>query len=162
DRDKAFDPMFRSVEIAKSLGKDHPATSQEVIQYMLGQPLQFDPGAKSVYSNFGYCILGRVIEKVTGKSYLDYLRSDVLAPKGIRGITRGHSLPKLRSPKEPAYLDPGRGRNVFNLKAVENVPAPDGSFYLEAMDAHGGLIASARDVVRVLDQWWIDGTPRKA
>ncbi|MFO0969480.1 MAG: serine hydrolase [Gemmataceae bacterium] len=162
DRDKAFDPMFRSVEIAKALGKDHPATSQEVIQYMLGQPLQFDPGSKSVYSNFGYCILGRVIEKVTGKSYLDYLRTDVLAPAGVKGITLGRTLPRFRNPKEPAYLDPGRGRNVFNLKTVETVSGPDGTFYLEAMDAHGGLIASARDVVRVLDHWWIDGSPRKA
>jgi CubicO group peptidase (beta-lactamase class C family) len=37
-----------------------------IIRNMLGKPLDFDPGAKYVYSNFGYCVLGRVIEKVTG------------------------------------------------------------------------------------------------
>src|SRR5438876_11825879 len=61
DKDKTFDPMFRSAEIAAALGKPVPATSHDVIQHMTGQPLQFAPGSRTVYSNFGYCVLGRVI-----------------------------------------------------------------------------------------------------
>ena len=34
---------------------------------MLRQPLDFDPGNEYAYSNFGYCLLGRVIEKVSGR-----------------------------------------------------------------------------------------------
>src|SRR5262249_4889644 len=53
DRGQQPDPMFRSREIAESLGKPPPASADDVVRYMLGQPLQFDPGTKTVYSNFG-------------------------------------------------------------------------------------------------------------
>src|SRR5215813_12315238 len=64
DRDKSFDPMFRSVFIAQMLNVSPPAEPQHIIRYMLGQPLDFDPGSRYAYSNFGYCILGRVIERI--------------------------------------------------------------------------------------------------
>ena len=40
------------------------------------------------------------------------------------------------------------------------MPAPDGTFHLEAMDAHGGLIGSAPDLVRFLDAYWMSGERR--
>src|SRR5258708_5649263 len=59
DRDKSFDPMFIPIRAARAVGTPSPANCETVIRYMLGQPLQFDPGSRSNYSNFGYCILGR-------------------------------------------------------------------------------------------------------
>ena len=47
-----------------------------------------------MYSNFGYCVLGRVIENVTGQSYLAYIRSEILAPLGI------NTVEFARSPKQ--------------------------------------------------------------
>lgn len=161
DRDKAFDPMFRPLEVAEALGKAGPAGPEDVIRYMMGQPLQFAPGTRECYSNFGYCVLGRVIEKVSGKSYTAFVREKVLAPLGIRTIELGRSLPRDRNPHEPVYVDPGRGRNVLRPRIEETVPAPDGTFYLEAMDAHGGLIGSAPDLTRFLDAYYISGEPRK-
>jgi CubicO group peptidase (beta-lactamase class C family) len=162
DRGKAGDPMFKSLTIANALGEIGPASADDIIHYMAGQPLQFDPGSKSVYSNFGYCVLGRVIEKASGKSYIEYLHETVTEPLGIKSIQLGHTLPKARNPKEPMYRDPGGGRNVMHPLNKTDVPAADGTFCLEAMDSHGGLIASAPDLVRFLDAYWMDGHPRKA
>lgn len=161
DRDASFDPMFRSVEIAKALGKPSPALQRDIIQHMLGRRLDFAPGSKTAYSNFGYCLLGRVIEKASGKSYGDYVREQVMAPIGVKNVFVGRSLPGDRHPGEPVYLHPGLVRNVFD-PAGEKVRDPDGGFCLEAMDAHGGLIMSAPDLVRFLEKHWIDGQPRKA
>jgi N-acyl-D-amino-acid deacylase len=161
DRDKAFDPMFRPVQIANELKRQPPAGPRDVIDYMAGQPLQFDPGSRSCYSNFGYCVLGRVIEKVTGRPYVDYVRTELLAPLSITSIELGHSLPAKRNRREPFYCDPGRGRSLFQLDSTARIPAPDGAFYLEAMDAHGGLIGSAADVARFYSAYWINGEPRK-
>src|SRR5688572_6817044 len=74
DRDKpgGFDPMFRPSTAAAAVGAPAPASGETVIRYMLGQPLDFDPGTKYVYSNFGYTILGRIIERVSGMSYENY------------------------------------------------------------------------------------------
>jgi D-alanyl-D-alanine-carboxypeptidase/D-alanyl-D-alanine-endopeptidase len=45
-----------------------------------------EPGARFEYSNLGYALLGRVLERVTGRRYLDLVREDVLAPLGLTGI----------------------------------------------------------------------------
>jgi len=45
--------------------------------------LRFDPGAKAVYTNVGYLVLGQVIAAVAGQPYTDYLRANVLAPLGM-------------------------------------------------------------------------------
>ena len=64
DRDKSFDPMFQSVRFANQQNVQPPASQREVILSMLSQKLDFEPGERYAYSNFGYCLLGRVIEKI--------------------------------------------------------------------------------------------------
>ena len=161
DRDVSFDPMFRPLEIAKDLRRPGPATANEVIRYMLGKPLDFAPGTKTAYSNFGYCVLGRVIEKATGQSYTAHIRKELLAPLKITTIDLGRTLPALRDSREPFYADADKGRNVMQPTSKVFVAAPDGTFHLEAMDSHGGLIASSVDLTRFLTAYWISGEPRK-
>jgi CubicO group peptidase (beta-lactamase class C family) len=161
DRDQAFDPMFRCKEIAETLKVPAPPGPVDIIRYMMGQPLQFDPGTRKCYSNFGYCVLGRVIEKVTGQPYIDYVQKSLLAPLGIKSVELGRTLPKYRNSREPAYVDSRKGRNVFEPENEEEVPLPDGDYYLEAMDSHGGLIGSSPDLVRFLEAYWISGERRK-
>jgi WD40 repeat protein/CubicO group peptidase (beta-lactamase class C family) len=160
DADEAkFDPMFYSAEISAALGKPGPASPADVIRYMAGQPLQFEPGTKTVYSNFGYCLLGRVIEKASGKPYLDYLRSEVLRPAGAKGVALGRTLPADRDPREPFYSDPDREPDVMHSGSKEKVPYPDGGFCVETLDAHGGLTAPAADVARFLGAYSLEGQP---
>jgi N-acyl-D-amino-acid deacylase len=148
DRDLSFDPMFRPILIAEELGTKPPAGPAQVIRYMLGEPLDFDPGRRYAYSNFGYCVLGRLIEKVTDKTYETYVRQEILAPLGIRDMQIGKTLET--APGEVHYYDE-KGRTapaVVGPNLGKPVPTPYGAWYLEAMDAHGGWIASAPDLVR--------------
>jgi N-acyl-D-amino-acid deacylase len=150
DRDKSFDPMFRPIEIAKELDVPAPAGARDVIRYMLGQPLDFDPGTRYAYSNFGYCVLGRVIEKVSGeRSYDAYVKKEILEPIGIHRMRVGASLEKKRAEGEVHYYtsDSGMAKSVFP-GTTGKVPRPYGGFHLEAMDAHGGWIASVLDLAR--------------
>jgi N-acyl-D-amino-acid deacylase len=106
DRDQSFDPMFRARVIAKELGTASPPGPRDIIRYMLGQPLDFDPGARYTYSNFGYCVLGRVIEKITGLSYERFVQQAVLAPIGVTRMQLGRSLPDKRAGSEVRYYTP--------------------------------------------------------
>ncbi len=148
DRDQSFDPMFRSVLIARSQEAEPPASAEHVIRYMLGIPLDFAPGERYAYSNFGYCLLGRVIEAVTGQAYADFVKQEVLAPLGITrpllGRTRTRSDYEVRYHED--YLD--SSESVFADNLGDKVPPPYGAWNLEAMDAHGGWIASAIDLLR--------------
>ncbi|OYP38235.1 serine hydrolase [Rhodopirellula sp. MGV] len=148
DRDESFDAMFRSVEFAQKFDLPPPAGPQTVIRAMLRQPLDFDPGLRYAYSNFGYCLLGRVIETVSGHGYEDFVRQSVLAPIGITSMRLGKSRLRDRSENEVRYYDVGEARSVFAEDLNETVPWPYGGWYLEAMDAHGAWIASATDLAK--------------
>ena len=148
DRDVSFDGMFQSIRFARSLGTKPPAGQTEIIRCMRGVPLDFDPGKRFAYSNFGYCLLGRVIEKLTGEKYVDYMKQHVLAPVGIHAMTIGSSHLEGRKPNEVRYYAPYRDRSVFADNLRQWVPGPYGTFYLESMDSHGAWIASPTDLVR--------------
>jgi CubicO group peptidase (beta-lactamase class C family) len=149
DRGKSFDPMFRSPEICRTLQIDPPAPPEAIIRYMLRHPLDFEPGTRHVYSNFGYCLLGRVIEKVSGKTYEAYVRQEVLLPLGIRDMHIGHSLAEERFPGEVWY-DAGGEKTaaLFGPQRGKPVPVCYGGWSQEALDSHGGWVASAPDLVR--------------
>jgi CubicO group peptidase (beta-lactamase class C family) len=149
DRDKSFDPMFRSERIARANLTPPPATAVDVIRYMLSRPLDFDPGTRYAYSNYGYCVLGRLIEKVSGQSYEKFVQETILAPAGIKRMRLGKSLDGQQAPDEVRYY-PSDGAEADSVFPGEprKVPWPYGGFHLEAMDAHGGWIASAIDLAR--------------
>ena len=150
DRAKAFDPMFRSVKIAQALGVEPPAEPKHIIRYMMSQPLQSEPGERYAYSNFGFSLLGRVIEARSGLSYEAYVKKHVLAPVGVKAMRIGRTLPEHRAPSEVRYHTHKRQRGscVFAHKLGKQVPRQYGAWYLEGFDAHGGWIASAVDLVR--------------
>jgi CubicO group peptidase (beta-lactamase class C family) len=152
DRDKSFDPMFHSPAIVEELHVTSPARANDIIRYMLRRPLDFDPGARDAYSNFGYCLLGRVIEKISGQSYEEYVRKEVLAPLGIRTMRLGATLPEKRARGEVKYHVPDKAKApaVMGPRLGKPVPLPYGAWYLESMDAHGGWLASAPDLVRFI------------
>ena len=149
DRDKSYDPMFRAKQIARDLGLAPPASARDVIRHQLGQPLDFDPGTRHAYSNFGYCVLGRLLEEISGETYETFTRRTVLAPAGIRQMRLGKSLLADRAENEVRYHTPdnARAESVFKRDATK-VPLPYGGFALEAMDAHGGWLASVVDLAR--------------
>lgn len=148
NRNTAFDPMFRATAIVKDQNEKGPAGPEAVIRYMLKKPLQFDPGTDYSYSNFGYCLLGRIIEQLTGVNYESYMKSKILKPMGIVDMRIGRSLDSFAE-RETRYFMPNdeMATSVFPDKPGK-VPWPYGGFHLEAMDAHGGWIASATDLIR--------------
>jgi len=105
DRDKSFDPIGIPWDIARSLGIQPPPRPVHIIRYMLGKPLDFDPGTRYAYSNLGYLLLGRVIEAASGQPYETYVRKQVLAPLAIRNMQLGRALTADRPRSEVHYYD---------------------------------------------------------
>jgi CubicO group peptidase (beta-lactamase class C family) len=118
------DPMFKNLQM------NH---AQLIAWTLRTQPLDHPPGQNYAYSNFGYCVLGRVIEKITKRPYADYVRTAVLKPCGITDMTiAGNTLPQ-RQPREVRYY--GQGGNPYGMNVTR-------------MDSHGGWIARPTDLVQ--------------
>ena len=132
----ASDPMF-----------SHPAMDhQQLISWTIAhQALKHPPGERYAYSNFGFCILGRVIEKLSGQSYEKHLCENVLAPCGISRMRISGNTRAERAPDEVAYYD-------------KNSEAPY-RMNVRRMDSHGGWLATPTDLVRFLVR--VDGFPTK-
>ncbi|TAE48634.1 MAG: class A beta-lactamase-related serine hydrolase, partial [Bacteroidetes bacterium] len=151
NRNVSGDPMFQPIAIANALGIPAPAPDSAIIKYMLTQNLNFTPGTQSQYSNFGYNILGRIIEKKTGMEYETYVKTAILEPLGIYDMHIGKNLLEDKFEREGEYVDyPGAPLANSCYADGQLVPWPYGGFNVEAMDAHGAWIATARDLVRLL------------
>lgn len=129
------DPMFQNT------GLTHP----QLINWVLNDSARFvtrNPGATYEYMNFGYALLGRVIEAKSGRTYETYVRDEVLKPAGVSAMVIAGNTVADRRPRE-----------------VEYSPAGAYSLNVRRFDAHGGWIASPIDLVRFLVR--VDGQPSK-
>jgi CubicO group peptidase (beta-lactamase class C family) len=59
-------------------------TPQQLVDWFRDKPLEFEPGTKWNYSNSGYILLGYLIEKVSGQSYIDFLQQNIFTPLGMK------------------------------------------------------------------------------
>jgi N-acyl-D-amino-acid deacylase len=116
DREASFDPMFRSVEIAQASGIPAPAGTAEIIRHMQHQPLDFKPGARFAYSNFGYCLLGRIIEAATGKPYGEAVQENIWRKIGATEARLGRTLLKNRAANEVAQECSGTRSRVLRTR----------------------------------------------
>ena len=150
DRKETIDPLFHAIDIASVLGKPPPATQDDVIRFMMGWKLDFEPGERYVYSNLGYCLLGRVIEQVTGHRYGDHMVNEFLKPLGIESMRLGKTLLRDRAENEVKYYPKGDllGIAVTGDAIGAKVSWPYGAWSIESFDSLGGWIASAPDLVR--------------
>lgn len=148
DGQGSCDPVEFPTHVAAVMGVANPVGDSTLIRYMLRQGLQFEPGARFAYSNTGYLVLGKILEAVTHQPYETWVRQHVLEPSGVLEAHLGHNLPTARLERESDYQSAYRMLSCYN--PAQQVPAADGGYQIEAMNAHGGWLFSARDLVRLL------------
>jgi CubicO group peptidase (beta-lactamase class C family) len=75
------------------------ATPEQLIAPVADKPLDFPPGTNWKYSNTGYVLLGMIVEKISGQSYADFLRTNIFEPLGMRdsGYDRARDILKERA-----------------------------------------------------------------
>ncbi len=145
------DPMFSPVAIAQKMNVPPPADLNTMIRFVLSRRLSYTPGESTAYSNIGYGILSKVIEKVSGEAYESYIRKHILYPSGCFDMHLGKNLYEERLPNEVKY---------YEVDDAERIPACDGSGKLvprsnggnniEGLYGAGGWVASPSELLRFL------------
>ncbi|MGC6465914.1 MAG: serine hydrolase domain-containing protein [Akkermansiaceae bacterium] len=124
------DPMFQENQLGHA----------DLIKWTLeNRPPDHPPGKNYAYSNFGYCLLGRVIEKASGKSYENIVREHILKPCGSEGMF------VEKGSREVSYYTDDKP-DTYEM----NVPR---------MDAHGGWIGTPKEMLDFALS--VDGFPQQ-
>jgi CubicO group peptidase (beta-lactamase class C family) len=112
-----------------------PIAEDELVRQYGGAKLDFEPGSKYSYSNTGYILLGRIVEKVSGENLGAFLTRRIFKPLGME-----------RTVYEPDLSDArlAKGYTTFALSAAEPV-APEGKGWLSGA---GGIYSTPTDLAR--------------
>ncbi len=131
------DPAFIKYELSHS----------QLIQWVINNEIISNtPGTVNSYNNFGYIVLGRIIEKKSGQTYEQFVRSNITSPAGANNMRIGANSEAGKANNEVTYHPSSQGSAPYNLR-------------LDRMDGNGGWIASAIDLARVLVRY--DGNGSK-
>ena len=143
-----------------AMSKDRLRTLADYLPLFATKPLAFTPGTKHQYSNGGFVVLGLMIERRSGQSYYDYVRTHIFAPAGmtasgwfernatLTGIATGYTKDGADGPHSTwcnnVYTAPERGSSAGGGYAT----APDLLKFAAALE--GGKLLDARDTTAVL------------
>ena len=89
-------------------------------------PLQIEPDTRYIYCNFGFFLLGRIVEVLTARPYADFIQQSVFYLMEVKGAIISGNLPGDRAPDEVVYY----GYNTSNMAPY--------TLNLQRLDSAGG------------------------
>lgn len=117
-----------------------PHTSDQILEEFCSQKLVGEPGKKFDYNNADYIVLGKIIERIYGKTYEQVLREKLLEPLQMRDSGMIHQ-PNIIAGLADTYFYRDDSKTLTN----------DLPFYTENLYAAGGMYSTARDVLKFSD-----------
>jgi CubicO group peptidase (beta-lactamase class C family) len=124
-------PNFTQFEDYRTY-KLSPATTTKALALYRDKPLEFEPGEKWNYSNSGYLLLGHLIEKISGKTYEEFVEKHIFTPLEMKssGVDSNSAI----IPQRASGYAPSRG-GIVNADFIHmSVPHAAGSLYSTTED----------------------------
>lgn len=116
------------------------SSSEQVINAIFDEKLEYPTGTKTVYSDFGFITLAKIIEKVTNKSFDEFCRDEIFLPLGM--LNSKFNPPSSDYKKiAPTELD-----NYWRNKLVHGTVHDENSALLNGVAGHAGLFSTAKDL----------------
>jgi CubicO group peptidase (beta-lactamase class C family) len=130
-------------------------TAENSVHRFRGKPLSFEPGSQFSYSNSGYILLGYLIERISGKSYGEFLREKIFTPLGMKdsGVDSNSAV----IPNRAAGYYPGPDDSLVNAPWLNmTFPHAAGAIYSTTEDlfrwtrgVFGGKLLSAASLKKM-------------
>jgi CubicO group peptidase (beta-lactamase class C family) len=109
-------------------------SGEKLIAWLKDKPLEFTPGEKFKYNNSGYFLLGYLIEKVSGKSYEQYLKENIFEPLGMKNTGYDHGKEIIKN-RAAGYTV--KGKEIENAEYIDmTVPGGAGAMYSTVEDLY--------------------------
>jgi CubicO group peptidase (beta-lactamase class C family) len=133
--------MDHTAGIGMYSGRDEePVTKEEFLRRVLSAPLISEPGKEDNYSNPGYGLLAAIIEKLSGRSYEEYVHENIFKPAGM--TTTGYLIPKWKDGQIARnYEDDEERPSTFDFPHL-----PDGNGW--NLRGNGGTLSTLGDMYK--------------
>ena len=143
----AGDYFFESRAAATAYGIASPPSVDAMVRWTAHYALATDPGVVYRYNNTNYALLSRVIERATGRAWIDLVR-EMTAPIGVTTWRVGQSLARPRD--EARYYEAEAWR--YTQSVFDSVPGtvewPYGGYNVESFTGAVSLVSSVVDMAR--------------
>lgn len=127
---------------------DQLRNPKDYIDTFGSRPPVFEPGAKRDYSNFGFMILGRIVEVVSGLPYDRYVAANIFAPAGMTASGFRPESAKLKS-RAVAYTEIGGLVKPVTQESLAEYRAIHGSGFMEFRGGPaGGGYSTVEDLLK--------------
>jgi D-alanyl-D-alanine carboxypeptidase len=123
-----FGPKFEAADKSKI------RAINDYFPFFAPEPLLFQPGTDTRYSNGGYIVLGAIVEKVSGKSYYDFVREKIFKPAGMSDTDSYESDAKIENRAQGYTRRMTPGQLVSNLPTRPTRGSSAGGGYSTAGD----------------------------
>jgi CubicO group peptidase (beta-lactamase class C family) len=127
-------PSFTGFSDYASL-EPFPTTPEKLVARFRDKPLEFQPGEKWKYSNSGYVLLGYLLEKISGESYIKFLEENIFTPLGMKDS--GYDSNTAILPQRASGYTPGA-----------NGPENAGFIHMTIPFSAGSLYSTTEDLLR--------------
>lgn len=116
-------------------------TGDELIGIGTSLPLEFEPGTNWGYSHTNYVILGKVLEKVVGRSMPEVMEDYIIEPMGLTNTSSNDDTPAIPSP----------ALHTFTGERRETLQVPEGVAFTEESTFWNPSWTTAQGAVQTTD-----------
>jgi CubicO group peptidase (beta-lactamase class C family) len=115
-------------------------SSQEVLDSVFQTELIYKPGDSTVYSDFGFITLGKIVERISGQTLDEYCRINFFEPLGMKQT--------MFNPPESLWTNiaPTENDSLLRKKLVRGVVHDENAYTLGGVSGHAGLFSTASDL----------------
>lgn len=116
-------------------------TPETLLRAALRLPLEAKPGTHTEYSDFGFILLGKVVEVLSGEAFDGFCAREIFAPLGLK-VARFCPPPEVRSTIPPTEDD-----QTFRRRVIQGEVQDENCFVLGGVAGHAGLFANVEDLL---------------
>ncbi len=123
---------------------EYCGSAEDVIKEIYSSTLEYEPGSKMVYSDLGFITLGKIIEKVSGKTLDVFCKDEIFTPLNMKStfFNPGDSIKKLCAPTE---ID-----KYWRMRLLQGEVHDEASAMLNGVAGHAGLFSTAEDISKLI------------
>ena len=115
-------------------------TRRGIVAHALAEPLAYEPGTQSVYSDLGFILLGEILEQLTGKPLDQLARERIFAPLGMDDTT-------FNPPKSlRARIAPTEDDTDFRKRLLRGEVHDENAWVMGGVAGHAGMFSTAPDL----------------